>query len=118
LTRAFLLSGVGVALLVGGTPALALGATALGAAALVAIRAVWRWERTQLVVTTHRLAIVRGTMRRRTAAVSLQGLDVLELEQSLPGRALGYGTVVAGSLAINGISRPRDVCRLLARLAA
>jgi len=116
--KAFACGGLGVVLLVGGAPALVLGAVALGVAALVAVRAAWRWERTHVVVTTEKLAVVRGTMRRRTAMIPLQRLDVLELEQSLPGRVLGYGTVVAGRLAIDGVSRPREICRLLARLAA
>ena len=109
---------LGVVLLVGGTPALVLGAAALALAALVAVRAAWRWERTHLVVTTEKLAIVRGTVRRRTAAVPLDAVDFLDLEQSFPGRVLGYGTVLAGPLAIDGVSRPKDVCRLLSRLAA
>ena len=116
--KAFAFCILGVVLLVGGTPALVLGAVALAFAALVAVRAAWRWERTHLVVTTEKLAIVRGTVRRRTAVVPLDSVDVLDLEQSLPGRLLGYGTVVAGPLAIDGVSRPKDVCRLLSRLAA
>jgi uncharacterized membrane protein YdbT with pleckstrin-like domain len=118
LVKAFALGGLGAVLLVGGTAALAVGAFLLGLSALVAVRAVWRWERTRLVVTTEKLAIVRGTVRRRTATVPLHRLDVLELEQSLPGRVLGYGTLVAGPLAIDHVARPREVCRLLARLAA
>jgi uncharacterized membrane protein YdbT with pleckstrin-like domain len=98
--------------------ALALGAVALVVAATVAFRAVWRWERTHVVVTTEKLAIVRRTTRQRAAAVPLQRVDQLQLEQSLPGRIFGYGTVVAGPLAIDGVSRPREICRLLARLAA
>jgi hypothetical protein len=117
--RAFVLGGVGVVLLVGGKPALALGAGALMVASLLAVRAVWRWERTYVVVTTEKLAVVRWTKRRqRAAAVPLHQLENLELEQSLPGRMLGYGTLVADSLAIDGVAHPRDVCRLLARLAA
>ena len=116
--RAFLLCGVGVALILGGTAAAVVGAFALTLAALVALRAVWRWERTRVVVTTERLAVVRGTMRRRTAVVPLQSVDVLELEQSLPGRIFGYGTVVAGPLAIDHVPRPKELCRLLSRLAA
>ena len=118
LTRAFALCGLGVVLIVGGTAAVVVGALALAVAALVALRAVWRWERTRLVVTTEKLAVVRGTMRRRTAVVPLNAVDVLELEQSLPGRILGYGTLIAGPLAIDHVARPKDVCRLLARLAA
>jgi hypothetical protein len=105
-------------LLISGRAALALGAVTLAAAAVLAVRAVWRWERTHLVVTTQRLAVLRGTMRRRGAAVPLVELDVLELDQSLPGRVFGYGTVIAGPLEIDGIPRPREVCRLLGHLAA
>jgi uncharacterized membrane protein YdbT with pleckstrin-like domain len=118
LVKAFAFGGLGAVLLVGGTVALALGAVALVVAATVAFRAVWRWERTHVVVTTEKLAIVRRTTRQRAAAVPLQRVDQLQLEQSLPGRIFGYGTVVAGPLAIDGVSRPREICRLLARLAA
>jgi uncharacterized membrane protein YdbT with pleckstrin-like domain len=116
--RALLVGAVGVVLLVGGRAALVLGAVALALAALVAVRAVWRWERTYIVVTTEKLAIMRGTLRRRSATVPITRLEVLDLEQSLSGRVLGYGTVIAGPLAIDGIGRPREICRLLARLAA
>ncbi len=116
--KAFAFGGLGAVLLVGGTVALALGAAALVVAATVAFRAVWRWERTHVVVTTEKLAIVRRTARQRAAAVPLRRVDQLQLEQSLPGRIFGYGTVVAGPLAIDGVSRPREICRLLARLAA
>ena len=116
--KAFVLGGVGGLLLLGGTPGAVLGAFALTLAALVAVLAAWRWERTRLVVTTEKVALVRGTMRRRSATIPLQRLEVLELEQSLPGRVLGYGTLVAGPLEIEAVSRPREVCRLLGRLAA
>jgi len=116
--RALALGGVGVLLLVGGVAAAVVGALALAVSSLVALRAVWRWERTRLVVTTERLAVVRGTMRRRTAVIPLHSVDVLELDQSLPGRIFGYGTVVAGPLAIDHVSQPRELCRLLSRLAA
>jgi uncharacterized membrane protein YdbT with pleckstrin-like domain len=116
--KALLLAAVGALLMLGGTPAVVLGTFALGLAAVVAVLAAWRWERTRLVVTTEKVAVVRGTMRRRSATIPLQRVDVLELEQSLTGRVLGYGTLVAGPLEIEAVSRPREVCRLLGRLAA
>ena len=116
--KAFVLGGIGAALFLGGTAGSVLGAFALGLAALIAVLAAWRWERTRLVVTTEKVALVRGTMRQRSATIPLQRLDVLELEQSLPGRVLGYGTLVAGPLEIDGVSHPGDVCRLLGRLAS
>jgi len=79
--KAFAFGGLGAVLLVGGTVALALGAVALVVAATVAFRAVWRWERTHVVVTTEKLAIVRRTTRQRAAAVPLQ-------REWLPGSVL------------------------------
>ena len=45
--------------------------------------------------------------------ILIDGVPV-EVEQSLIGRALGYGTVVAGDLEIPHVPQPRDVYRLLA----
>jgi membrane protein YdbS with pleckstrin-like domain len=97
--------------MVAGPPLIALGA--LGAAL-----SVWRWERTRLVVTTERLVVVHGTLRRRAAAVRLGKVATIEIEQSLPGRLLGYGTLIAGELEIAFVPEPRDVGTLVARLSA
>ena len=61
-----------------------------GAPALVA---VWRWHRTTVVVTTEKLFVVQGTLHRRAAAVASLATGPVELEQSLLGRLLGYGTL-------------------------
>ena len=60
--------------------------------------AVWRWHRTTIVVTTEKLFVVHGTVRRRAAAVRLTRVGAIELEQTLLGRLLGYGTLCAGEL--------------------
>ena len=93
------------------------GAALVVAGALLSLRAVWRWERSHLVVTTEKLFVVDGTLRRRSSAVRLRSVENLELEQSLPGRLLGYGTLVAGSLEIDHVPEPRNVYRLVERLA-
>ena len=85
--------------------------------ALVSLRAVWRWERARLVVTTEKLFVVDGTLRRRASAVRLRSVENLELEQSLAGRLLGYGTLVAGPLEIEHVPHARSVLRLVERLA-
>jgi len=85
-------------------------------AALIAVRAVWRWERTHLVVTTEKVFVVDGTIRRRASAVRLRTVENLGLEQSLLGRVLGYGTLVAGPLHIEHVPEPRNVYRLVERL--
>jgi uncharacterized membrane protein YdbT with pleckstrin-like domain len=93
------------------------GAALVGLAALICLRAVWCWERAHLVVTTEKLFVVDGTLRRRSSSVRLRAVENLELEQSLVGRVLGYGTLVAGSLEIQHVPQPRSVYRLVERLA-
>jgi membrane protein YdbS with pleckstrin-like domain len=117
LLRALVLAGAGVALLLlPWLPALVLGALLLAFAAFATVRNVWRWERTRLVITTEKLFVVHGTLRRRAAAVRLARVDSLELEQGLLGRLLGYGTLVAGPLEVSHVAKPRQVFRLLERL--
>ena len=94
-----------------------LGALLVIAGALIALRAVWRWERTHLVVTTEKVFVVDGTIRRRASAVRLRTVENLGLEQSLLGRLLGYGTLVAGPLHIEHVPEPKDVYLLVERLA-
>jgi membrane protein YdbS with pleckstrin-like domain len=117
--------GRGIALGVGGFVCFALGwpwmlagppLIALGAVG--AALSVWRWERTRVVVTTEKLFVVHGTLRRRAAAVRLGRIATIEVEQSLLGRLLGYGTLVAGELEIAFVPQPRDVGTLVARLSA
>jgi hypothetical protein len=93
------------------------GAAALALAAAVALRAVWRWDRTKLVVTTEKLFVVHGVMRRHAATVRLGSVDAVELEQTLPGRLLGYGTLIAGPLEVTCVPAPREVCRLVDHLS-
>jgi hypothetical protein len=117
LAQAVVLAVGGAVLLLQPWPLQLPGAAFVGAGALIALRAVWRWERSHLVVTTEKLFVVDGTLRRRSSAVRLRTVENLELEQSLPGRLLGYGTLVAGPLEIDHVPAPRDVYRLVERLA-
>ncbi len=86
-------------------------------AALLAVAAVLRWDRTHVVLTTEKLFVVHGLLRRRAAAVRLAKVSTVEIEQSLLGRLLGYGTVVAGDLEIECVPQPRELCGLVQRLA-
>jgi hypothetical protein len=114
---ALVLALAGGVAVVSGWPYNVVGAVALGLGALLALRAVWKWDRTKLVVTTEKLTIVHGILRRRTAAVRLDGLEAVELEQSLVGRLLGYGTLVAGPLEVSCVPGVREVSRLVERLS-
>jgi uncharacterized membrane protein YdbT with pleckstrin-like domain len=117
LAQAAGLAGSGAVLLALTWPLQVPGAVLVVLAAAVCLRAVWRWERTHLVVTTEKVCLVDGTLRRRAASVRLRAVEKLELEQSFPGRLLGYGTLVAGSLEIEHVPEPRSVYRLVERLA-
>lgn len=88
------------------------GALLLAAAALHALGAVWRWDRTHLILTTDKLFVVHGIAQRRAAAVRLARVGPVEMEQSVLGRICGYGTVIAGDLEIPFVPDPDRVCSL------
>ena len=117
LARSLALAAAGAALVVLGSAVTvafaALGAVFLAIAALLALRDVVRWDRTQVVLTTEKLVVVYGLLRRRVSAVRLAGAGPVELEQSLLGRVLGYGTVSAGGLEIPYVPNPRQITSLL-----
>jgi hypothetical protein len=109
--RALLLALAGAAcFLAPWTAVAALGAVLLALAAVIAVVAVARWDRTHLAVTGNALVVEHGFLNRRSASISLNG-TVFEVERTLLGRILGYGTVVAGELEMEYV--PRRLTRLL-----
>jgi uncharacterized membrane protein YdbT with pleckstrin-like domain len=115
LSRALVLALLGTVAFLGGWPVSVAGAGLLLIAALGAVAAVWRWDHTRVVLTGEKLFVVHGTMRRRAAAVRLAKVQTVEIEQSLPGRLLGYGTLVAGDLEISCVADPGEMQGLLNR---
>ncbi len=91
----------------------AVGAGALALAALLALRAVWRWDRTRLVLTTEKLYVSYGIAQRRAAAVRLARVPAVEFEQGILARMLGYGTLVAGDLEVPYVPDARRMRNLL-----
>jgi uncharacterized membrane protein YdbT with pleckstrin-like domain len=81
------------------------GAALIGLAALLAVVAVARWDRTHLVLSGDELSVVHGVLRRTSASVTFEPGRVVEVERSLLGRVLGYGTVVAGELEIDAVPK-------------
>jgi uncharacterized membrane protein YdbT with pleckstrin-like domain len=118
LARAAAVAILGLVGLALGWPLSAAGVVLLAVAAVAALAAVWRWDRTHVVLTTEKLFVVHGLLRRRAAAVRLAKVSTIELEQSLAGRLFGYGTVVAGDLEIECVPDPRELCGLVQRLSA
>jgi uncharacterized membrane protein YdbT with pleckstrin-like domain len=116
--RSLLLAAIGVFLLtLPWVAAAGLGAVVFAAAAAFTFRAVWQWERTRLVVTTEKIYVVDGLLHRRAKAVRLGSVHAVELDQTLLGQLLGYGTVVIGPLCVGHVAEPQQVCRLIERMA-
>ena len=111
LFRALVLAAAGGACFLAPWPTPVAGAVLLGLAAGLAVLAVARWDRTHLVLTGDGLLVEHGLLHRSTAAVAIAPGTVVEVERPLLGRLLGYGTVVAGELEIDGV--PRRVARQL-----
>jgi uncharacterized membrane protein YdbT with pleckstrin-like domain len=116
--RAFGLAAIGIGLMAIGWPASIPGVALQALGAFIAVRAVWSWEQTRVVLTTDKLFVVHGTLRKRAAAVRLARIGTVEIEQGLVGRLLGYGTIVAGDLEIEYVPKPRDVYGLVERMSA
>jgi membrane protein YdbS with pleckstrin-like domain len=117
LFRALVLALLGAVAFLGGWPVSLAGAILLVIAAVVATGAVWRWDRTHVVLTDEKLFVMHGVVRRRAAAVRLARIGTVEIEQSLTGRVLGYGTIVAGDLEIHCVAKPGELCGLVQRLS-
>jgi len=115
--KALVLAAVGAALLVPGWPWSAGGVVVMALAALVALRAAWRWDRTKIVLTSERLSVVTGVLGRRTASVSLSKLGALEIEQTLWGRLFRYGTLIAGELELHYVPDPAELQEQISELA-
>jgi len=109
LALAVVLAFAGGLLVSRGLPLSLPGALLFGLAALFSLRAVVRWERTRVVVTSEKLFVVHGLFRRRAAAVRLDRVGAVEVEQSILGYILGYGTIIAGNLEIPYVADPRAV---------
>jgi len=117
LLRALVLALLGATAFLGGWPVSVAGATLLVIAAVLATVAVWKWDRTHVVVTADKLFVMHGVVHKRAAAVRLARVGTVEIEQSLLGRVLGYGTIVAGDLEIRCVAKPRELCGLVQRLS-
>ena len=117
LSRSLAFAVLGATGLALGWPYSVAGLVLLIVAAVLALVAVWRWDRTHVVVTTEKLFISHGVLRKQAAAVRLAKVGTVELDQSLLGRLLGYGTIVAGDLEIACVPHPRELCGLVQRLS-
>lgn len=52
------------------------------------------WRASEFAVTNKRVIVKVGIIRRRTIEMLLRQVEALEVNQSIPGRLFGYGTLV------------------------
>ena len=83
--------------------------------ALVFFLGAWarRWM-TELSVTNHRVIYKTGLVRRHTVEMNMDKVETVNVDQSLWGRILGYGTihVLGTGQGIEGLSRIAAPLRL------
>lgn len=82
--------------------------------AAVALPSWLRWRSTQYVVTNKRLCVRTGVLKVTTLETVLNKVGTIGVEQDLPGRALGYGTVIIKGLGggVEALPRIADPYRL------
>jgi uncharacterized membrane protein YdbT with pleckstrin-like domain len=70
------------------------GLAVLALAVIAALAAAIRRSTTELVVTNQRVIFKRGVVSRHTVEMNRGKIESVDVDQSLLGRLLGYGTVV------------------------
>ena len=81
------------------------GAVLLLLAALLIVVAVARWDRTHLVLRGNEFTVIHGVLHRKSVRVKIDPGCPVEVERSLLGRVLGYGTLIAGELEVDAVPR-------------
>jgi uncharacterized membrane protein YdbT with pleckstrin-like domain len=78
------------------------------AVAVVMLLADWfKRQMTELSVTTHRVIYKTGFLRRHTVEMNMDKVETVNVDQSITGRILGYGTihVLGTGQGIEGLRR-------------
>ncbi len=100
--RAFLLLALGAALLLASSSEalrraqplpLALAVIVMFVGLLAFAHAWFERSITELAVTDHRVIYKCGFLRRHTVEMNMDKVETVNVDQSLPGRLLGYGTI-------------------------
>jgi uncharacterized membrane protein YdbT with pleckstrin-like domain len=113
--KAFLLLAIGVILLVYGLQdatkvqrtATYVGWLVLAVAIVMLLSAWFTRQKTELSVTNHRVIYKTGFLRRHTVEMNMDKVETVNVDQSVLGRLLGYGTihVLGTGQGIEGLSR-------------
>lgn len=84
---------------------------ALGLGLVFWIMAYVRYKTTELAITTRRVIVKHGFVRRRTVEININKVESIQVEQGILGRLFDFGTLlIAGAgdpqAPIAGISAP------------
>lgn len=73
----------------------------LVAAGFLSVAGAWfrRWT-TEIAVTDRRIIYKRGFVRRRTIEMNMEKVESVDVNQSIPGRLLGYGDVLIRGVGV------------------
>ena len=72
-----------------------------------------RYKTTELAITTRRIIVKHGFIRRRTVEININKVESIQVDQEIMGRIFNYGTlVIAGGgnpqAPVTGISDPME----------
>ncbi len=92
------------------------GGAILALAVLLAVPPLITYSSSEFGVTTKRIVIKVGVIRRRTLELLLRQVEAISVEQSIMGRMLNYGTITltgTGGVkeAFSNIARPLEFRR-------
>lgn len=100
-------------------PLIALGLVLLpvfGLGLIFLIMAYVRYKTTELAITTRRVIVKFGFIRRRTVEININKVESIQVDQEILGRMFNFGTLVISGAGnpqapVAGISSPMDFRR-------
>ena len=98
---------------------IALGIILLPAIGLGLIFLIWayvRYKTTELAITTKRVIVKSGFIRRRTMEININKVESIQVDQEILGRLFNFGTLVISGAGnpqapVTGISSPMEFRR-------
>ena len=89
---------------------------ALGLGLIFLIMAYVRYHSTELAVTTKRVIVKHGFIRRQTVEINMSKVESIQVDQGVLGRLFDFGTLIISGTGtshapITGVSAPMDFRR-------
>ena len=96
------------------------GWVVVGVGALMFMRAWMKRSMTELSVTNHRVIFKRGFIWRHTVEMNMDKVETVDVDQSILGRILGYGTIriLGTGQGIEGLSKVGSPIELRSAITA